>query len=80
MNLPDNLCRFIIIAKAPFQSLADKLVSRRVHGTGGFGKFRYRAMCAQDIMQASGRGVRHKDDHCVTYIIDKQAEKRIVDN
>jgi len=80
VNLPDDLCRFIIIAKAPFQSLGDKLVSSRVHGTGGFGKFWYRAMCAQDIMQASGRGVRHKDDHCVTYVIDKQAEKIIVNN
>jgi len=80
VNLPDDLCRFIIIAKAPFQSLGDKLVSSRVHGTGGFGKFWYRAMCAQDIMQASGRGVRHKDDHCVTYVIDKQAENIIVNN
>ena len=80
VDLPDDLCRFIIIAKAPFQSLGDKLVSSRVHGTGGFGKFWYRAMCAQDIMQASGRGVRHKDDHCVTYVLDKQAEKLIVEN
>ena len=80
VDLPDDLCRFIIIAKAPFQGLADKLVSSRVHGAGGFGKFWYRAMCAQDIMQASGRGVRHKNDHCVTYVIDKQAEKLIVDN
>lgn len=80
VNLPDDLCRFIIIAKAPFHSLGDKLVSSRVHSSGGFGKFWYRAMCAQDIMQASGRGVRHQDDHCVTYVLDKQAEKLIVDN
>jgi Rad3-related DNA helicase len=80
VDLPDDQCRFIIIAKAPFQSLGDKLVSSRVYGAGGLGKFWYRAMCAQNIVQASGRGVRHKNDHCVTYVLDKQAEKLIVDN
>jgi Rad3-related DNA helicase len=80
VDLPDDLCRFNIIPKAPFQSLRDKLVKSRVYGSGGFGKFWYRAICAQDIVQASGRGVRHKNDHCTTYILDKQAEKLIVDN
>jgi Rad3-related DNA helicase len=79
VDLPDDLCRFVIIAKAPFQSLGDKLVSRRVHG-GGLGAFWYRAICAQDIVQASGRGVRHKDDHCITYLLDKQIERLVVDN
>jgi Rad3-related DNA helicase len=80
VDLPDDQCRFIIVAKAPFQSLGDKLVKSRVYGAGGFGKFWYRAICAQDIVQASGRGVRHTNDHCTTYILDKQAEKLIVDN
>jgi Rad3-related DNA helicase len=80
LDLPDDECRFIIIAKAPFQSLGDKLVKSRVYGAGGLGAFWYRAMCAQDIVQASGRGVRHKDDHCTTYVLDKQACGLIVDN
>lgn len=79
VDLPDELCRFVIIAKAPFQSLGDKLVSSRVHGSG-MGGFWYRAICAQDIVQASGRGVRHAGDHCVTYLLDKQIEKLVVDN
>jgi Rad3-related DNA helicase len=79
LDLPDDLCRFVIIAKAPFQSLGDKLVSSRVYG-GGLGAFWYRAICAQDLVQASGRGVRHKDDYCVTYLLDKQIEKLVVDN
>ncbi len=79
VDLPDDLCRFIIIAKAPFQSLADKLVSARVYGSG-LGAFWYRAICAQDIVQASGRGVRHKEDYCTTYLLDKQMEKLVVDN
>lgn len=80
VDLPDDLCRFIIVAKAPFQGLGDKLVKSRVYGSGSFGRFWYQAQCAQDIVQASGRGVRHKDDYCVTYILDKQAERLIVDN
>jgi Rad3-related DNA helicase len=31
-------------------------------------------------VQASGRGVRHKDDWCVTYLLDKQIERLVVDN
>lgn len=79
VDLPDDLCRFVIIAKAPFQSLGDKLVASRVYG-GGLGAFWYRAICAQDLLQASGRGVRHKDDYCVTYLLDKQTERLVVDN
>ena len=79
VDLPDDACRFIIIAKAPFQSLGDKLVSSRVYGSG-MGAFWYKAICAQDIVQASGRGVRHKDDYCTTYLLDTQIEKLIVDS
>jgi Rad3-related DNA helicase len=79
LDLPDDKCRFVIIAKAPFQSLADKLVSSRVYGSG-LGAFWYRAICAQDIVQASGRGVRHKEDWCVTYLLDRQIERLVVDN
>jgi Rad3-related DNA helicase len=80
VDLPDDQCRFIIIAKAPFKSLGDKLVKSRVYAPGGLGAFWYRSMCAQDIVQASGRGVRHKDDHCTTYVLDKQAAGLIVNN
>ncbi len=79
LDLPDDLCRFIIIAKAPFQSMGDKLVSARVYGSS-LGKFWYRAICAQDIVQASGRGVRHMEDYCITYLLDRQIEKLVVDS
>lgn len=79
IDLPDDLCRFTIVTKAPFQGLGDKLVKSRVYSSG-LGKYWYRAICAQDLVQASGRGVRHKDDWCTTYILDKQAEKLVVDN
>ncbi|HWU39380.1 MAG TPA: helicase C-terminal domain-containing protein, partial [Candidatus Acidoferrum sp.] len=74
VDLPDDDCRFIIISKAPFQSLGDKLVSSRVYGSG-LGAFWYRAIAAQDIVQASGRGVRHAGDYCTTYLLDRQIER-----
>jgi Rad3-related DNA helicase len=80
VDLPDDECRFVIVAKAPFQSLGDKLVSSRVNGNGGMGGFWYKAVAAQDLVQASGRGVRHKEDYCVTYLLDKQIEKLVVDH
>lgn len=80
IDLPDDLCRFIIIAKAPFQSLGDKIVSSRLHSPGGMGAFWYKAMCALDTVQASGRGSRHKNDYCVTYLLDKQLENLVVNN
>jgi len=79
VDLPDDLCRFVIIAKAPFQSLGDRLVSARVRGSG-LGEFWYRSICAMDIVQASGRGVRHKNDYCTTYLMDRQILKLVVDN
>jgi Rad3-related DNA helicase len=33
LDLPDDLCGFIICAKAPFLNLGDKLVSQRVYGS-----------------------------------------------
>jgi hypothetical protein len=79
VDLPDDLCRFVVVAKAPFQSLGDKLVASRVYGSG-MGAFWYKAICAQDLVQASGRGVRHKDDYCVTYLLDKQIENLVLNH
>lgn len=79
LNLPDSQCRFIILPKCPYESLADKLINRRVYGPGP-GKYWYRATAAQSIVQATGRGVRHGNDHCVTYLLDRQIERLIVDN
>ena len=80
IDFPDDLCRFIIIAKAPFLSLGDKLVSSRLHEPGGMGNFWYRAMCALDTVQASGRGSRHKNDYCVIYLLDKQLENLVAES
>ncbi len=79
VDLPDDLCRFIIWAKAPFLDLSDEVTSRRVF-SGVFGNFWYRSECAQTIVQGSGRGVRHFGDRCITYLLDGLAIKLITEH
>lgn len=79
IDLPDDLCRFIIWAKAPFLSLGDKLTNRRVYGSK-IGSLWYRALCAQVIVQGCGRGVRHQADSCSTYVLDRQMYDLIINS
>jgi len=76
IDLADDACRFAIIPKMIYQSLGDKLVKSRVYGSK-IGNMWYSSDAAQEVVQATGRGVRSKDDWCATYILDRQAVKRI---
>lgn len=66
IDLPDDLCRFIIIAKIPYPDLKDKLVQAKLKL---FPKW-YNSETANNVIQGIGRGNRNKTDWCVTYIID----------
>ena len=77
LNLENDLCRFSIIAKMPYQSLADKLVSQRVFGSA-MGNAWYASDAAQGIVQATGRAVRSDKDYSVTYVLDRQAVDKIL--
>jgi len=79
ISLNDDMARFIVFAKAPFLSLADKLVKKRVFGSN-IGSLWYRSNAAQVLVQGCGRGVRHKDDYCMSYLIDKQIFNLIAQN
>jgi len=70
VDLPDDLCRCIIICKVPYVSLGDPQVKARMKMPGG--EKWYLLKAAQTIMQMSGRGVRNEMDHCDCYILDKQ--------
>jgi ATP-dependent DNA helicase DinG len=70
IDLPGDLCRVQIIAKTPFLSLGDTQVSRRSHMPGG--DVWYSVQAIRDIVQMTGRAVRSKDDHAITYIFDQQ--------
>ena len=66
IDLPGDDCRFIIILKVPYPSLADKLVKEKIK----LFPLWYNSTTSNDIIQGIGRGVRYNGDWCVTYILD----------
>lgn len=66
VDLPGDDCRFIIILKVPYPSLADKLVNER----NKLYPLWYNSHTSNEIIQGVGRGVRYNGDWCVTYILD----------
>lgn len=75
IDLPDDLCRVQIIAKCPFPALGDKQISARLHTDGG--QMWYTVKTIRDIVQMTGRAVRHEDDWAVTYIFDSSFGKSL---
>lgn len=66
VDLPGELCEFVVFPKVPFLSLGDKVVQLQRNEIPGF--YEQKAMAA--IVQGAGRGMRSKDDSCRTYILD----------
>lgn len=70
VNLPDDKCRVIVIAKVPFPYLGDPVVQKRRWSGGPTGQRWYAVETIRAIVQGVGRGMRHKDDFCETYVLD----------
>jgi Rad3-related DNA helicase len=70
IDLPYDLCRFVVIAKVPFPYLGDRQVSARLYRGKSTGQAWYDATTARRIVQATGRGMRASDDSCISYILD----------
>jgi len=66
IDLIDELSRFQIIVKIPFPFLGDEFVKQKMKRVPGW----YEWETAKTVIQASGRSVRHEDDHSMTYILD----------
>lgn len=66
VNLPDDKCRFLIIAKVPYLSLGDKFVKAKLEESPNW----YQSKAIISILQGVGRGVRSETDYCDTYILD----------
>ncbi len=66
LSLNDDLCRFQIIMKIPYPSLADKFISAKKD----FNPQWYAETTSISILQGVGRGVRNEKDWCVTFILD----------
>lgn len=71
VDLPDDLARVVVVAKIPHLSLGDKQVSTRLYETTG-GQSWYAIEALRSLVQMTGRGVRHEDDRCTSYICDEQ--------
>lgn len=66
LSFDNDLCRFQIIMKIPYPSLADKFVSAKMNYDNQW----YSNTTAISILQGVGRGVRNMNDWCVTFILD----------
>lgn len=71
VDLKDDLARFAMIAKIPWPGTADKFVKARMEVDGSY--LSYQA--ALKLVQSYGRGVRHDQDYCTTYMLDAGFEK-----
>jgi Rad3-related DNA helicase len=71
IDLKDDLCRVVVIAKVPFPNLGDKQVDRRFWGTPT-GKGWFYTETVRSLVQMTGRAMRHEEDHFTGYILDAQ--------
>jgi Rad3-related DNA helicase len=66
VDLPYDLCRFQIIAKIPYESLANPQVKARMEVDNQW----YATNAIVTMIQAYGRAMRAEDDQGITYILD----------
>jgi Rad3-related DNA helicase len=79
VSCEDDKARWCYIAKAPFLSLGDIIVNKRVY-SGKIGQKWYVCTMLMDVVQMTGRIVRSMTDHGVSYIGDKQVFKALSEN
>jgi ATP-dependent DNA helicase DinG len=70
VDLPEDDCRVVIVAKIPFPYLGDKRTNKRLYSTKG-GQLWYAVQTIRSLVQMTGRGVRSESDQCDIYILDK---------
>lgn len=66
VDLPGDFCRFILIIKVPYPSIASKLIKAKMQ----LFPLWYNSTTANTIIQNIGRGVRNENDYCTTFILD----------
>ena len=66
VDLKDDLCRFQIIAKLSWAYIGDLIVKRKMEVYPEW----YTMTTLNTTLQSIGRGNRHANDYCITYITD----------
>jgi len=79
LSLEEEKCRFIIICKAPFLYLGDRVTAARLYSSR-IGQMWYTSSMLLTVCQMAGRGVRSKDDTADTYILDLKVKEAIQKN
>lgn len=64
-----DLLEWQVLAKCPFPHLGEPRVKSLM--ATDFGKVLYRERAISTLLQTIGRGLRSKEDKCITYILDK---------
>lgn len=76
VDLKDDYARFQIIVKAGYLPLGDLRIKRLFDDD----KVWYTNKMLGNLIQACGRGIRSKDDYCITYILDGAIHQAVVTN
>ena len=66
VDLKDELARFQVLVKAAYLPLGDERIKRLFKEDSNW----YQNKMLNNLIQACGRGVRSRNDHCVTYVLD----------
>jgi Rad3-related DNA helicase len=66
LDLAGDLCRWQVITKVPYPSLADEWIKTRMQLDAEW----YQWRTALTLIQASGRSIRSREDHAETWILD----------
>ena len=76
IDLKGDLARFQIIVKAAYLPLGDDRIKKMFE----MDKQWYANKMLSNFIQQCGRGVRSKEDHCVTYVLDANIYDAIIRN
>lgn len=76
IDLKDDLARFQIVIKAPYLPLGDNRIKKLFE----LDKQWYSNKMLSNVVQQCGRGIRSKQDHCKTYILDAGVFEAIIRN
>ena len=71
IDLPDEKCRSIVILKYPYPDLSDVILQTMHKLLGELFWSYYQDMANRNLIQQCGRAIRHKDDWCEVYSLDK---------
>ena len=71
VDFKGDKCRYQIMFKMPYPSLAGKQVNIRMHYDSRW----YAYQTIMPLMQAYGRGIRDTDDYCVMYVLDSDFDR-----